>query len=118
MSKILADSHILIWLFAADAALPDVARQIIEDRRNIIYYSAASIWEIEIKFLLRKGEVLKSGTELADLCGRSGFYELPIRKEHIMELHTLRRRENAPPHKDPMEVTKWLQPEKKDVWIH
>ena len=47
--KYLLDSHILIWALFADEKLPGEAYAIVNDPKNEIYYSAASVWEVGIK---------------------------------------------------------------------
>ena len=101
--KILADTHILIWMITADKTLPEEARELLEDEHNVVYYSTASIWEIEIKSMIRPEEMLMTGMELADFCEQAGYHELPLRKEHVRMLHTLHREEDAPVHKDPFD---------------
>ena len=43
--NILLDTHILIWALTADDRLSEKAKDFIVNPDNIIYYSAASIWE-------------------------------------------------------------------------
>jgi PIN domain nuclease of toxin-antitoxin system len=40
---------------------------------------------------------------LVDYCKQSGFYLLEIKEEHIFQLKTLKRDENAPKHNDPFD---------------
>ena len=42
--KILADTHILIWMLM-DTNLSEKARELLGDPNNQIYYSIISIWE-------------------------------------------------------------------------
>ncbi len=44
--KLLLDTHILLWACAAPSSLPREAVEMIEDRANELFFSAASIWEI------------------------------------------------------------------------
>ncbi len=68
-----------------------------------MYFNAASIWEIEIKHDLHPYQMKIIGEEAARLCAKAGFYELPVRKEHVYLLPTLQRAVDAPPHKDPFD---------------
>lgn len=54
MKELLVDTHILLWWLANDARLSQTARFLISDPENIIYISAASIWEAAIKRKLGK----------------------------------------------------------------
>lgn len=49
MRKILLDTHALLWWLLDDKKLGTSARKLIENPRNVIFVSAASIWEISIK---------------------------------------------------------------------
>ncbi len=44
--KVLIDTHIAIWAISDDPKLPKVAKDILLDENNEVYYSTASIWEI------------------------------------------------------------------------
>lgn len=52
--RLLLDTHLLLWAAASSERLPRDARELLEDDRNDVYYSAASIWEIAIKSSLRR----------------------------------------------------------------
>jgi PIN domain nuclease of toxin-antitoxin system len=45
--KLLLDTHMLLW--AAAGTLPEKAHTMVIDESNTLYFSAASIWEINIK---------------------------------------------------------------------
>lgn len=101
--RILLDTHIAIWAVQDSEELSDEARAMILDEANEIYYSAASIWEITIKHMAHPETVLYSGKHLAEGCEANGFTSLPIFNKHTVELETLVRSKDAPPHKDPFD---------------
>ena len=101
--KILLDTHIAIWAVLDSEELSDVARAMILDEDNEIYYSAASIWEITIKHMAHPETFLYSGRHLVQGCEANGFISLPIFNKHSAELETLVRSKDAPPHKDPFD---------------
>lgn len=101
--KILLDTHIAIWAILDSEELSDVARAMILDGNNEIYYSAASIWEITIKHMAHPETFLYSGKHLERGCEANGFIPLPIVNRHSVELETLARPKDAPPHKDPFD---------------
>lgn len=101
--KILLDTHIAIWSVLDSEELSDKARAMILDEDNEIYYSVASIWEITIKYMTHPEIFLHSGKSLAEGCEANGFISLPIYNRHVVELETLVRPKNAPPHKDPFD---------------
>lgn len=78
MSRILLDTHFLLWAVAEPRKLPSVARKRIDDSE--IFVSAASIWEVSIKAALGKLEA-----DPAELLGEiepAGFTLLPVTGEH------------------------------------
>jgi PIN domain nuclease of toxin-antitoxin system len=93
--RILLDTHIYLWWLDDSPLLSTSARQIIEEA-EIVYVSAASIWEAVIKIGLGKLEA-----DPADLVAgirESGFEPLPITPEHTLALSRL-----AGHHKDPFD---------------
>jgi len=77
--RILLDTHVLLWWLSGNEAVSIPARAAIADEDNDTFISAASAWEIAIKFKLGK---LPTATSLADdiegAIGRHGFLALPI----------------------------------------
>lgn len=101
--RYLLDTHILIWTITDDAKLPAPIREIILNADNVIYFSAVSIWETEIKHLKRPEALPLSGKTVERYGLMSGFAELPLYAKHIGELSSLHRDENAKPHNDPFD---------------
>ncbi|NQU62758.1 MAG: type II toxin-antitoxin system VapC family toxin [SAR324 cluster bacterium] len=52
MRKILLDTHIWLWSILSPDKLGDEGRAVIEEAENELFLSAASSWEIAIKFRL------------------------------------------------------------------
>jgi len=52
--NLLLDTHVLIWAFTDDPALSQSAREAIIDPDNLVFASAASVWEIAIKRAIGK----------------------------------------------------------------
>ena len=52
--KYLADTHILLWSFIDPEQLSSTISQLLIDENNIIYYSPINLWEISIKYGLKK----------------------------------------------------------------
>ena len=50
--KLLLDTHIFLWWVSDDPQLSTKARVLIGDGHNILYWSAASSWEVSIKYAL------------------------------------------------------------------
>lgn len=97
--RLLLDTHALLWWLLGEAALPQAPRDAIADQRNEIFVSAATAWEISIKFSL--GKLPTAATLAADfdnVIAREGFQELPISALHGLEAGALRML-----HKDPFD---------------
>lgn len=103
MMKILLDTHIILWALENNMKLPKQAKEIIESGENQIYYSTASVWEIEIKHMAHPKKMRIDGRGLSKKCQDSGFEMLPVYDRHVYGLETLKRSDNAPSHKDPFD---------------
>ena len=73
--RLLLDSHALLWALHAPELLSSVAAQQIRDARNVVYFSAASAWELELK--AAKGK-LRLPDNWLDVAVETGFMHLPI----------------------------------------
>ncbi len=71
--KYLLDSHILIWALFADEKLPGEAYAIVNDPKNEIYYSAASVWEVGIKHSKSPEKIPVSSQLLTEGCDMAGM---------------------------------------------
>jgi PIN domain nuclease of toxin-antitoxin system len=85
--KILLDTHILLWGLANDRKLSPKAANLLKDPVNEVLVSAASLWEIAIKFGLGRIEIAQD--ELIDAIQRSGFTQLPVTFAHCASLTDL-----------------------------
>lgn len=79
MSRVLLDTHLLIWALDEYHRLPVEVRDIIEEPQNEIAFSAVSIWEIAIKVRLGKADFAVRPEEIAASAVATGFFELPLR---------------------------------------
>ena len=50
--KLLFDTHAFLWWITDDPQLSTKARELISDSHNTMYWSAASSWEVSIKYAL------------------------------------------------------------------
>lgn len=101
--KLLLDTHILLWALSDDAQLSEKTRKLIQNEENEIYYSIASIWEIQMKCLAHPDRMGFTAEQVSGYCKESGFLQMPVREEHIFYLKNLKRPDDAPPHKDPFD---------------
>lgn len=73
--KLLLDTHAFLWWDADDARLPAAFRYEIASRRNEIFVSAVTVWEIAIKRALGK---LIFGQSVGKAIEEHRFTPLPI----------------------------------------
>lgn len=99
--RIIADTHILLWAITGSPRLPKSAHELIEDSSSVVVASAVSIWEVAIKYALRRGhidDVPLSGAEMLAELERAGFDLLAISGRHAARIDTL-----PPHHSDPFD---------------
>lgn len=101
--RVLLDTHIILWTLENNVKLPKKVREIIEDERNQIYYSTASVWEIAIKHMAHPDKMRIDGRRFSEKCMDSGFEMLPVYDRHVYGLETLSRSDDAPSHNDPFD---------------
>jgi PIN domain nuclease of toxin-antitoxin system len=58
--EILLDTHVFVWWQASHPRLASSIAALINDRRNLVHVSAASVWEIAIK--RRRGRLAFEGS--------------------------------------------------------
>ena len=75
----LLDSHCLLWWDRDLQRLSPEQRSVINDRRNTIYVSAATAWELGIKQSKGKLIMVRSVPQMIE---RFAFLALPISIEH------------------------------------
>jgi PIN domain nuclease of toxin-antitoxin system len=78
VSRILLDTHLLLWAVAEPRKLPPAARRRIDAAD--VFVSAVSIWEVSIKAAL--GKLVADPAELLSEIEPAGFTLLPITGEH------------------------------------
>jgi PIN domain nuclease of toxin-antitoxin system len=77
--RLLLDTHILLSAVGAPDKLPADFRAVLQDARNQVYFSAASIWEIAIKQSRGRADFDFHPEQITTVAFGSGFTELPIR---------------------------------------
>ena len=93
---LLLDTHALIFALAAPDPLSGDASAAIRDPGRVVWYSAANVWEIEIKAAL--GKLDRPASDVAAAARRLGLTELPITAEHAAVAGRL-----PPHHRDPFD---------------
>ena len=85
-SAFLLDSHALLYLAQHPDRLPRRLRTLLEDGRNELHVSIASVWEIQIKTLLGKLTLdMPLDRLITTQREENGLQLLPINLPHIVE---------------------------------
>jgi len=88
--KLLLDTHVFIWWASASENLSEKVLKACTDRRNELFLSVTSAWEMQIKVQLGKLELDQSLEELINLQRKTNNIQLlPISFAHILELGNL-----------------------------
>lgn len=84
--RILLDTHLLLWAVGGSARLPAPVRRELEDPANALFCSAASLWEIAIKTMLRRPDFEVDLPEFRAALETMDINELPVTGDHIEAL--------------------------------
>ena len=99
MTRLLLDTHALLWWWSGDSALSSSASDAIADAGATVFVSAASAWEIATKVRLGRlrdhGDVVPRFTELAAAAD--------LRHLAVTHRHGLRAGSYPTPHRDPFD---------------
>ncbi len=96
--KLLLDTHLILWAVDDSPKLSKEACELIDDAKNELFFSAASVWEIAIKRGLGRDDFSVDARVLRRGLLDNGYSELPIRSEHAVAVDVL-----PPIHKDPFD---------------
>lgn len=92
MSRILLDTHLLLWAVSEPKKLSAHARQRIDEAE--VFVSAASIWEVSIKAAL--GKLTADPAQLLAEIEPAGFRLLPVTGQHAAAVAQLPALHNDP----------------------
>ena len=90
--RLLLDTHILLWRLAGSERLSKDAIALMDKAETQLFASAASIWEVAIKWSLRKGspdDMPISGKDFAAALTDTGLPILAIAPAHAAALDDL-----------------------------
>lgn len=97
--RLLLDTHVFLWYISADTRLSAKHRAAVEDPANVVFLSAASIWEAVIKHDLGKLPLPEPPARYLPVQReRHGLAALPIDEGAMVFLATLPRL-----HRDPFD---------------
>ncbi len=97
--KILLDTHVVMWAVDEPEKLSMTAREQIEDRANELLLSAATVWEMSIKY---GNEKLKLSAPFRDWIAQASR-ELDLRNLGISVEHCDAQTRLVKHHKDPFD---------------
>jgi PIN domain nuclease of toxin-antitoxin system len=98
MNKVLLDTHVLLWWLQGGSNLSARARTIVLDPAAKALVSAASAWEIAIKFKAGKLDAGGLVARFHSILDENRFVELPVSATHAIRAGLL---EGS--HKDPFD---------------
>ncbi len=87
--NLLLDTHIALWAITDSPRLSQEVRELVLSPRSVVWVSAASLWEITIKYRLGRGGMPVSGREAMGYFQASGFQILSIEPEHVVVVDEL-----------------------------
>ena len=96
--KLLLDTQLLLWAAGQPERLSAAARKQLNDPKNELLFSAASLWEITIKNSLGREDFRVEPRLLRRGLLDNGYTELPITSQHAVNIDGL-----PPRHKDPFD---------------
>ncbi len=101
MTDFLLDTHTFLWSIFDSSRLSVPVRSIISNRKNNIYVSSVTFWEISLKFALGKLELETYTPEQLPALAKKpmGFITLPIEPEEVASFYRLPKMA----HKDPFD---------------
>ena len=96
--NLLLDTHILLWAAGHPDRLSEKCRDLLLNSSNNLIFSAASLWEISIKFSLGRPDFTVDPALLRRMLLLHAYRELPVNGKHAIVVSTL-----PALHKDPFD---------------
>ena len=90
--RLLLDTHIVLWALERSDRLSHRGWALLEDERNALIVSAASVWEVAIKHARNRGradDLAMSGAEILADVRAANFELLPITPDHAAAVDDL-----------------------------
>jgi len=87
--KLLLDSHLLVWLSSSSERLSSIARSLIKNPDNELFFSAASVWELAIKQSSKRTDIHVDAYLLRRGLLNNRYNEVPVTGEHAVTIRTL-----------------------------
>lgn len=88
--KLLLDTHVFLWWIADDARLAARARSFIADPESELFLSAASGWEISVKYRIGKLSLAEPPEVFVPKhLSANSIQALPVRMAHVLRVSSL-----------------------------
>jgi PIN domain nuclease of toxin-antitoxin system len=88
--RLLLDTHVWLWTLVSPERFRDPIRELLVDRQNELLFSAASAWEIAIKFRLGKLPLPEPPARFVPpRLARDGITTLPVEPHHALHVADL-----------------------------
>ena len=94
--NLLLDTHVALWAITDSPKLSHKARELIQSPKTTVWISAATVWEIGIKYSLGRGEMPVSGQDAERYFRESGYRFLAIEAEHALAIEGLAQHHHDP----------------------
>ena len=101
--NILLDTHIAIWAITDDKRLTKKARDLLLDPANNLYYSAASVFEVDMKTKSRKNNLEFTTDDFVEMCHEAGYTHSPLKETHLTAANKLIWTGEGEEHLDPFD---------------
>ncbi|MFN9629429.1 MAG: type II toxin-antitoxin system VapC family toxin [Cyanobacteriota bacterium] len=98
MTRLLLDTHVLLWWLNDDPRLPETVVQRVRAPEAEVFVSQASLWEMAIKVSI--GRLVVDLQDLERQVPRQGFRWLQVSNAHLLAVANL---ETAGLHRDPFD---------------
>ena len=96
--RLLLDTHLLLWAAVIPERLPADARALLEDAEHELHFSAASLWEVAVKFGLARDDFTVDPRLLRRALLENGYTEMAVTGAHAVAVDLL-----PPIHRDPFD---------------
>ena len=96
--NLLLDTHVVIWAMVGSPKLTVSASAMLTDRRNALFVSAATLWEVALKHDSKPDKIPVTAGQVEAYCRVCGIRQLPVRFNHALKVNSL-----AKLHADPFD---------------
>jgi len=94
------DTHVLLWTIGKSDELSPRIVEHISDKKNEVFVSAISFWEIALKHSIGKLELNFEVEDIPKYCQQMGFDPIPLMPQEALDFLKLHQKKY---HKDPFD---------------